>query len=87
MFVRIFTFLLGGVNYSSGPYTVTFVAGTTNALFDVTISDDNVYRGNIYFNITINPSSLPNNVMVGDTGQARVIIVDDDSKSSYFTLQ
>ena len=47
-----------------------------------TVSDDNLYRGNIYFNITINPSSLPNNVIVGDTGQNRVIIlhVDDDSK-------
>ena len=83
----IFTFVLGGgIDYSSGPYTATFVSGTTNTLFDVTISDNNVYRGNVYFNITINPSSLPNNVIVGDTGQVRVIIVDDDSKLSHFYI-
>ena len=78
----VFAFLLGGVDYSAGPYTVTFAAGTTDALFDVTISDDDVYRGNIYFNITINPSSLPNDVIVGNTDQTRVIILDahDDSK-------
>ena len=80
MCVCIFTFVLGGIDYSSGPYTTTFITGTTNALFDVTINDDNVYRGNVNFNISINPSSLPDNVIVGDTGQARVIIVDDDSK-------
>ena len=73
--------MLGEINYSSGPYTATFAAGTTNALLDVTIIDNFVYRGNVYFNITIDPSSLPDNVMVGNIGQARMIIVDDESKS------
>ena len=47
----------------------------------MTIIDNNVYTGNVHFNITIDSSSLPDNVMVGDIGQARMIIVDDDSKS------
>ena len=76
----IYTFELGGVDYTSGPYSIIFTAGITNTSFDVTIIDNDVYRGNVYFNITIDVSSLPNDVMVGDTNQSSVIIVDDDSK-------
>ena len=44
------------------------------------IIDNDVYRGNVYFSISIDASSLPSNVMIGDTNQSSVIIVDDDSK-------
>lgn len=70
----------GGVDYVSGPYDVIFRSGATYASFDVVISDDNAYRGNVNFNLTINSSILPNDVMVGDIGQAVVIIVEDDCK-------
>ena len=71
---------MGGIDYDSGPYSVIFTAGTTNTSFDVTIISNDVYQGNVYFNIIIDASLLPNDVMIGDTNPLRVIIVDDDSK-------
>ena len=72
----------GGVDYVSGPYTVTFPAGQTRATFNVPITDDNISEGNENFILTINSSSLPTGVTVGDPGQATVTIVDDDGKQS-----
>ena len=71
-------FDLGGVDYTSGPYSVTFTAGTTTASFDVVIIDNDAYRGNVYFYIAIDALSLPSNVVAGN--QSSVIIIDDDSK-------
>ena len=68
------------MDYVSGPYTVTFPAGVTSVLFDIPINDDDVFEGNENFTITIDPSSLPTDVSVGNPGQATVTIVDDDRK-------
>ena len=70
----------GGVDYTSGPYTITFAAGVKRVTFDVPISDDNVLEDIKNFTLTVNPSLLPNNVTVGNSGQATVIIVDNDRK-------
>ena len=70
----------GGVDYSSGPYTVTFPAGATSAFFDVLINDDITLENNEQFTITIDPSSLPSRVSVSNPGQAVVTIRDDDSE-------
>ena len=68
------------MDYTSGPYTVTFLAGQTTATFDVPINDDNILEGNENFIFTINASSLPSDVSVGDPDQAIVTIVDSDRK-------
>ena len=70
------------MDYTSGPYTVTFPAGQTTATFDVPINDDNILEGNENFILIINSSSLPSDVTVGSPGQATVNIVDDDCKLS-----
>ena len=36
----------GGMDYSSGPYPVTFPAGETVAYFNISIRDDHVLEGN-----------------------------------------
>ena len=69
------------MDYTSGPYTVTFPAGQTTATFDVPINDDNILEGNETFMLTIDSSSLPDRVTRGDPGQATVTIVDNDRKS------
>ena len=69
-----------GIDYHSGPYTATFSAGTTTAMFDVIILNDDMFRGARRFQLSIDPSSLPDNVTTGDINQATVTIVDDDSK-------
>ena len=68
------------MDYTSGPYTVTFPAGSTTATFDVPITDDNILEGSENFILTIVQTSLPSNVTASNPGEATVIIVDDDSK-------
>ena len=72
------------MDYSSGPYTVIFAAGVTMVAFDVPVNDDNILEGNENFMLTINSSSLPSNVTVGDPGEATVTIVDNDRKIFLF---
>ena len=67
-----------GIDYYSGPYTAIIFAGITAATFDVSINNDQIFRGARTFQLSIDPSSLPNNVTIGDIGQATVIILDDD---------
>ena len=74
------TFITGGIDYGSGPYSVMFSAEQTYAVFDVPITDDNHYEGNENFVLTINPSSLLSHVTPGNPRQATVTIVDNDGK-------
>ena len=53
----------------------------TSVPFDIPINDDDILEGNEDFMITIDPSTLPTDVTVGNPGQATVTIVDDDRKS------
>ena len=70
---------IGGNDYTPGPYTVTFPIGTTNASFVVSISDD-TFEDNENFNVTIDRFVLSNDVVIGNYGQATVMIIDDDRK-------
>ena len=64
------------MDYTSGPYTVTFSAGQTTATFNVPITDDMILEGNENFMLTIN-QTLPTNVTRGTPNEATVIIYDD----------
>ena len=69
----------GHVDYTSGPYTVTFPAGETHVTFKVSITNDIIMEENENFNLTIDPSSLSSDITV--INQATVTIVDDDGMS------
>ena len=68
------------MDYTSGPYTVTIPAGSTNATFNVPINDDDILEDIENFTLTINSSSLPTGVTPGDPDVATVTITDDDRK-------
>jgi len=70
----------GGVDYGSGPYTVTIPAGNTNATLSIAITDDSINEGNEDFTVAIVASSLPDDCTIGPVGSATVQIVDDDGK-------
>ena len=70
----------GGVDYDSGPYTVTFPAGVTSVPFDIGINNDNIYEGNDDFTLSIIHNTLPDGVTRGDPFSTTVTIVDDDRK-------
>ena len=58
----------------------------TNVTFDIAINNDDVYEGNENFMLTINLSTLPTGVTVGNPDQATVTIVDDDCKYFHYHL-
>ena len=64
------------MDYTSGPYSVTFPAEVTSIPFSISINDDNIFEDNETFILTIN-SSLPTGVLPGSPNQATVIIVED----------
>ncbi|XP_065909619.1 uncharacterized protein [Dysidea avara] len=68
----------GGVDYDSGPYTVTFPAGVTKATLNIPIKGDHVLDENQNFSLTLNSLSLPNNVTIGNHYQAVVTIKEND---------
>jgi len=70
----------GGVDYDSGPYTVTFSSGQTRAPFVVPINDDNILEGDENFTVAIVGNALPDVVTRGSPASTTVIIVDDDGK-------
>ena len=70
----------GGVDYDSGPYTVTIPAGQTRASFNISINDDDIFEMNENFVLTINESSIPSGIAVNTPNETIVTIVDDDGK-------
>ena len=70
----------GGVDYNSGSYTVQFNVGVTQMLFNVTLKDDSSLEDNETFALSINSSSLPSSITIGDHRQTTVTIRNDDGK-------
>ena len=68
------------MDYTSGPYTVTFPAGQTTATFNISINDDDEVEEDENFTLTINETSLPSDVTRGIFGEATVTIMNDDGK-------
>ena len=68
------------MDYESGPYNITFPAGTTNVPFNISITDDDILEDDENFILTVDLSSLPSNITASDPYQATVTIVDKDGK-------
>ena len=54
--------------------------------FNVLIADDKILEKHENFILAIDQSSLPSGVAVGNRNQARVIIMDDDSKCQLLSI-
>ena len=74
------TLIGGGVDYDSGSYSVIIPAGEKNIPLNISINDDNIFEHNETFTLTINVSSLPSDVYIGNRNETIVTIVDNDSK-------
>ena len=72
--------LIGNVDYTSGPYSVTFPAGSSKTSFSLSIIDDNITENAEVFLLNIDPFSLSNNLVFGGHNEAIVTIDDDDCK-------
>ena len=63
------------MDYTSGPYSVTFPAGMMSVPLSIPINHNNIFEGVEYFLLTIN-SSLPTGVVSGYPDRVNVGIVD-----------
>ena len=70
----------GGVDYDSGPYTVTFLAGVISASVSVPIKNDSILEDDEDFMVTIMTGPLPVGVTRGIPGRTTVNILDNDRK-------
>ena len=71
---------LGEEDYKSGPHTVMIPGGNTRAMFNVTITDDNVFEPVETFRLVITQTSHPLLVVAAFPNQPFVTIRDDDRK-------
>ena len=68
-------------DYKPETREVSFKKGINIALLNISIFDDNLLEDDETFNVTIDSSSLPSNVIiVDDASTAIVTILDDDGK-------
>lgn len=68
------------MDYLSGPYNVTFSTGGTIVSFEFSSINDDVLESNENIILTIDPSSLPNDVTVGISDNSTITILDDEGK-------
>ena len=66
------------VDYSSGPYHIIILAGSTNATFNVMINSDNVLEDNETFSVEI--VLISNDHTLGTPKVATVTIIDNSGK-------
>ena len=75
----------GGVDYNSGPYNVQFDVRVTRVSFNITLKDDSTKEDNETFTLSINSSSLPSSIILGDHNQTTVTIRNDDGKFNRYS--
>ena len=66
------------VDYYSGSYNVTMLAGNTTGFLNIMLNDDNLLEGTEKFNLTIDLSSFPVGIFPGNHTEALVVIMDND---------
>ena len=77
----IMIFTGGNTDYEIGTYNITFITGVARVAFNFLINDDNIFEVNEKFYLTINQSSLPENIAVFELNKtATVTIVDNDGE-------
>ena len=72
--------ILGGSDFTSGPYTVIFPAGETRIGFNVTIIDDDTLEHDENFTLTADLLALPGRITIGSSSHTTITILNDDSK-------
>ena len=71
----IIHYVIGGDDYDSGPYSVTFPPGNNSAAFDIAIIFDEVEEDSETFTLSIAPF-LPPLITYGNIILATVTIID-----------
>ena len=81
-----YTLNLKEQDFDLGPHTVTFPARTTIVYLSVSIRNDNIVEGDENFTLTIDPSSLPNDIFIDNYNETTVTIANDDCKFTIYFI-
>ena len=73
----IFVLHIDGNDFNFGLLNITFLAGSVNNTFNVTINDDGVFERNEAFNLTLLTIPSPKSISIAN-GTTTVFIVDND---------
>ena len=76
--ILLYFLYLGATGFQLGPYSITITAGSVHMEFDIPIYDNNLCEPNKTIPLFIGTSSLPDRVSIGNPGEAKVTIIDDD---------
>ena len=68
----------GNMDYQRRLFALTFTASVNAIPVTVVLIDDDIFEGNETFTLTIDPSSLPNDVMIAQPKEVVVLISDDN---------
>ena len=72
--------IIGGVDYDSELYNVTFAKGDTSVTFCINITDDNALEADETFSVVFDDTSLPDRVISRYPNEANVTILDNECK-------
>lgn len=70
----------GGVDYNSGPYNITLLAGENSTSFNVTINNDDEMENDEEFILIINTELLPSCILNGTDITTNVTIIGNDGR-------
>jgi len=70
----------GGVDFTSGPYVVTFPMSRIFMVYNISIDADRILEVDETFKIAIDSASLPFDVFSRAPDEVSLVIVDDDRK-------
>ena len=68
------------MDYVSGQYNITIPTGSTNATFNISIIDDNLFEGDEEFYLIIDQSLSLSGITIGSPYRAVVNLFDNESK-------
>ena len=81
--VLLIVLCTGGVDYEAGPYFIDITKGDESAEFCINIFDDNELKNGQFFQLFINTTALPTQIIHKMPHSATVSILDDKCKQYY----
>ena len=74
-------------DFDAGPHIVEFPINTTMVLFNISVTVEGILEPDETFMLSIDPTQLISQVILGNVSQASALIIDDDRKwNSYCNI-
>ena len=71
-------------DFDAGPHIVEFPINTTMVLFNISVTVEGILEPDETFMLSIDPTQLISQVILGNVSQASALIIDDDRKCNSY---